>query len=99
MAILDFLTKQFIDIIDWTETAGDLAYRYPMQDREIQNGAQLTVREGQLAAFFNEGNVEYESGSITAEDSEILEFAKQSADWECPHCGKMSQVRKTHCDF
>ncbi len=57
MAILDFLTKQFIDIIDWTETAGDLAYRFPMQDREIQNGAQLTVREGQIAAFFNEGRI------------------------------------------
>ncbi len=57
MGILDFLNKQFVDVIDWTEEAGDLAYRYPMQDREIQNGAQLTVREGQIAAFFNEGKL------------------------------------------
>lgn len=57
MGILDFLSKQFVDVIDWTETAGDLAYRYPMADREIQNGAQLTVREGQVAAFFNEGRI------------------------------------------
>jgi membrane protease subunit (stomatin/prohibitin family) len=28
-----------------------------MQDREIQNGAQLTVREGQVAAFIDEGRV------------------------------------------
>src|ERR1700739_3815240 len=34
-----------------------LAYRYPMQDMEIQNGGQLTVRESQLALFVNEGKV------------------------------------------
>src|ERR1700735_4902849 len=34
-----------------------LAYRYPMQDMEIQTGVQLTVRESQLAAFINEGKI------------------------------------------
>lgn len=57
MGVFDFLSKQFIDVIDWTEKPGDLAMRWPMQDREIQNGAQLTVREGQMAAFVNEGQV------------------------------------------
>ncbi len=57
MGILDFLSKQFIDVIDWTEEPGDLAIRYPAQDREIQNGAQLTVREGQKAFFYNEGKI------------------------------------------
>ena len=54
MGILDFLKKQFVDVIDWVEEPGDLAIRYPMEDREIQNGAALTVREGQVAftAFF-----------------------------------------------
>ena len=28
-----------------------------MQDMEIQNGAKLTVRESQMAAFVNEGEV------------------------------------------
>ncbi|MDB5721171.1 MAG: hypothetical protein JWP15_1789 [Alphaproteobacteria bacterium] len=55
--MFDFLSKQFIDVIDWTEEPGLLAVRYPIQDREIQNGAQLTVREGQMAAFINEGRV------------------------------------------
>jgi len=55
MGVLDFLSKQFVDVIDWVEDPGVLAWRYPMQDREIQNGAALTVREGQTAAFFNEG--------------------------------------------
>ena len=36
---------------------GILAYRYPMQDREIQNGGKLTVRDSQLAVFVNEGKV------------------------------------------
>jgi membrane protease subunit (stomatin/prohibitin family) len=58
MSIRDFLKKQFIDVIHWTEPGdGILAYRYPMQDMEIQNGAKLTVRESQMAAFVNEGRV------------------------------------------
>jgi membrane protease subunit (stomatin/prohibitin family) len=58
MALMDFIKKQFIDIIEWTE-AGDgvLAWRFPMQDREIQNGGSLTVRESQMAVFVNEGKV------------------------------------------
>jgi membrane protease subunit (stomatin/prohibitin family) len=52
MSIIDFVKKQFIDVIDWTETeSGVLVYRYPMQDREIQSGAMLTVRESQLAVL------------------------------------------------
>src|SRR5579863_9500003 len=58
MPLLDFLTKQFIDVIQWTEPDENvLAYRYPMQDMEIQSGAQLTVRESQWAAFVNEGRI------------------------------------------
>ena len=58
MALRDFLTKQFIDVIQWTESEdGILAARYPMQDMEIQTGAQLTVRESQMAAFINEGRL------------------------------------------
>lgn len=54
--IKSFLKKQFIDVIQWTDQEdGVLAYRYPMQDMEIQNGAQLTVRESQAAMFVNEG--------------------------------------------
>jgi len=58
MALRDFLGKQFIDVIEWVEPEeGILAYRYPMQDREIQNGARLTVRESQAAVFVNEGRI------------------------------------------
>lgn len=57
MGIFDFLSKQFVDVIDWVDEPGTLAVRYPMQNREIQNGAQLTVRAGQTALFFNEGQL------------------------------------------
>ena len=58
MSLRDFLSKQFIDVIQWTEEGdGTLATRYPMQDMEIQTGAKLTVRESQMAAFINEGRL------------------------------------------
>lgn len=58
MGIMDFISKQFIDVIEWNEERdGVLAYRYPMSDQEIQNGAKLTVRETQMAMFVNEGKV------------------------------------------
>ena len=58
MALMDFIKKQFIDIIQWTETGdGTLAWRFPMADMEIQNGGSLTVRESQMAVFVNEGKV------------------------------------------
>jgi membrane protease subunit (stomatin/prohibitin family) len=55
---MSFLSKQFIDVIQWTEPEdGILAYRYPMEDMEIQNGGKLTVRDSQAAVFVNEGTI------------------------------------------
>jgi membrane protease subunit (stomatin/prohibitin family) len=58
MALMDFIKKQFIDIIQWTEDDTDtMAWRFPMAEMEIQNGGSLTVRESQMAVFINEGVV------------------------------------------
>jgi membrane protease subunit (stomatin/prohibitin family) len=58
MALMDFIKKQFIDIIHWTEPDdGILSWRFPMRDMEIQYGASLTVRESQVAVFVNEGTI------------------------------------------
>ena len=55
---MSFFSKQFIDVIQWTEPGeGVLAYRYPMEDMEIQNGGKLTVRDSQMAIFVNEGQI------------------------------------------
>lgn len=56
--MFDIFKKQFIEVIEWTEEDnGVLSYRFPTLDKEIQNGAQLTVRESQVALFVNEGNI------------------------------------------
>ena len=58
MALMDFIKKQFIDILQWTEEGdGTLAWRFPMEGMEIQTGATLVVRESQMALFVNEGQV------------------------------------------
>src|ERR1017187_3600844 len=55
---MSFFSKQFIDVIHWTEPGeGILAFRFPMEDMEIQNGGQLTVRDSQMAVFVNEGQI------------------------------------------
>lgn len=56
--MFDLFKKQFIDVIEWVEEEdGVLSYRFPTADREIQTGAQLTVRESQIVVFVNEGQV------------------------------------------
>jgi membrane protease subunit (stomatin/prohibitin family) len=56
MALRDFLAKQFIEVIQWTESDQDtLSWRFPIRDMEIMNGGKLTVRESEAAAFINEG--------------------------------------------
>jgi membrane protease subunit (stomatin/prohibitin family) len=58
VSLIDFLTQQLIDVIQWNEPEdGILAWRYPMRDMEIQNGGQLTVRDSQMAAFVDEGHI------------------------------------------
>jgi membrane protease subunit (stomatin/prohibitin family) len=58
MSAMDFVRKQFIDILEWTQDDDEvLAWRFPMRDLEIQNGASLTVRESQMAVFVDEGRI------------------------------------------
>jgi len=58
MGITDFFKKQFVDVIQWTEVQdGVLVFRFPFRDMEIQNGAQLTVRDTQMALFVDQGKV------------------------------------------
>ena len=73
MGLFDFLSKQFVDVIDWVEDPGDLAERYPLRDREIQNGAALTVREGQVAFFYDEGRIAdaFKPGRYTLETANL----------------------------
>src|SRR5215472_13308165 len=58
MSILGFVKKQFIDILQWTESGDDvLVWRFPITDFEIQHGGQLVVRETQAALFVDQGHI------------------------------------------
>jgi membrane protease subunit (stomatin/prohibitin family) len=58
MSFARFVQKQFVEVIQWNEPdEGILACRYAIADMEIRNGARLTVRESQMAAFVNEGKI------------------------------------------
>lgn len=81
MSLFSFIKKQFIDILEWQEEGdGVLAWRYPMQDNEIQYGASLTVRESQMAVFINEGRIADVFGpgmyTLTTQTLPVLTYLK-----------------------
>ena len=52
MGILDFIKGELLEIIEWTDDSRDtLSWQYPDEDKAIKNGAQLIVRESQVAQF------------------------------------------------
>ena len=52
MSIMNFLKSQVLEIIEWQDDSRDtLSYRFPDLDKEIKRGAQLIVRESQVAQF------------------------------------------------
>ena len=58
MGLLDWVKNQLIDVIEWTDdSANTLVWRFPRAGNEIKNGAQLVVREGQVAVFVHEGQI------------------------------------------
>ncbi|MCM1992858.1 SPFH domain-containing protein [Oceanirhabdus seepicola] len=77
MGIFDFVRGQFIEAIEWTDDSRDtMVYRFPVQGKEIKMGAQLTVRESQVAIFVNEGEITdiFQPGryTLTTENLPIL---------------------------
>ena len=56
MNILNMIKSQLIEVIEWTDDSRDtLSYRWPDEDKEIKNGAQLIVRESQQVQFVAAG--------------------------------------------
>ena len=52
MGLMDYLKTQLLDIIEWQDDSRDtLSWRFPDEDKEIKRGAQLIVRESQVAQF------------------------------------------------
>ncbi|MCO4847087.1 MAG: SPFH domain-containing protein [Yoonia sp.] len=58
MGIFDFLSGEFIDVIQWTDDTRDtMVWRFEREAHEIKYGAKLTVRTGQAAVFIHEGQL------------------------------------------
>lgn len=56
MGVLDFIKGQALEIIEWTDDSRDtLSFRFPDDDKEIKNGAQLIVRDSQMVQFVAAG--------------------------------------------
>lgn len=52
MSLINYLKGQFLEIIQWQDDSRDtLSWRFPDEDMEIKRGAQLIVRESQVAQF------------------------------------------------
>jgi len=58
MSIWDRISHELIDIIEWTDDSNStMVWRFPRFQNEIKNGAQLTVRESQVAVLVSEGKI------------------------------------------
>lgn len=73
--------NEFIDIIEWTnDTADTMIWRFPRQQAKIKSGAQLIVRETQVAVLVNEGRFAdvYQPGryELTSNNMPILSTQK-----------------------
>ena len=81
MGLFDKIRGEFIDIIEWLDDTQDtIVYRFERYNNEIKNGAQLTVRESQVAVLVNEGQIAdvYQPGlhTLTTENMPILTTLK-----------------------
>lgn len=58
MSLFSFFKNQLIEVIEWTnDDHSKIVYRFPVHNHQIKMGAQLTVRESQMALFINEGQI------------------------------------------
>ncbi|MDU0459766.1 MAG: SPFH domain-containing protein [Geobacteraceae bacterium] len=70
MGLWDKLKGELIDIIQWLDDTNDtMVYRFERYGNEIKYNAKLVVREGQMAAFVNEGQLAdvFKPGTYTLE--------------------------------
>jgi len=58
VGLFDFIKGEFINVIEWTDdSTNNIVYKFPVRNAQIKMGAQLTVRQSQIAIFVNEGQI------------------------------------------
>ena len=74
MGFFDKLRGELVDIVEWTDESRDtMVYRFERHGNEIKMGAQLIVRESQVAVFINQGKLAdiFEPGQYTLETANM----------------------------
>jgi membrane protease subunit (stomatin/prohibitin family) len=74
MGIFNKLRNELIDIVQWMDDSPDtMVWRFPRYENEIKYGAKLIVREGQAAAFVNEGKLAdvFQPGTYTLQTQNL----------------------------
>jgi len=74
MGLWDKIRGEFIDIVEWIDSTRDtMVFRFERHGNEIKQGAKLVVREGQAAAFINEGRLAdvFTPGTYTLETKNL----------------------------
>lgn len=84
MGLLDKLTGQFKDVIQWEDNTSDtLVHKFQRRDTALKNGSVLTVHPSQMAIFVNKGRVGsvYEPGSYTLNTDNTM-FLTDLKSWD-----------------
>ena len=84
MGLWDKIRSQLIDIVEWVDDTRDtMVYRFQRYENELKYGAQLIVREGQVAAFVNQGKLAdvFYPGTYTLE-TKNLPILSTLAGWK-----------------
>ena len=74
MGLFDKLRGELIDIVEWLDESHDtMVHRFDRMNNEIKNGAQLVVREGQVAVFIDQGKLAdvFKPGMYTLETDNL----------------------------
>lgn len=58
MSLWEKTKAELVDIVEWTDDSSDtMVWRFPRYENEIKFGAQLIVRQAQVAVFVNMGQI------------------------------------------
>ncbi|HEX8658740.1 MAG TPA: SPFH domain-containing protein [Hymenobacter sp.] len=58
MGLFDFIRNELIEIIDWVDNSTDtVIWKFPDHENNLKNGAQLVVRDSQVALLMDQGRI------------------------------------------
>lgn len=103
MGFFSKIKRQMLKVIEWTGDNRDtIAYRFSVPDRyAIMNKSQLTVREGQMAIFVQEGKVAdvFGPGRYKLDDIKNIPILTSLMSWkyafETPYTGEVYYINTT----